>query len=315
MTATVTAAASTTSSTTTTAAPALQEVALEVVLGDRVRTARAVLPADPAPGAPVLVALHGSLMDATSFRQFSGGTFDAAARRGAVVLYPDAVDGRWNDLRRDNDGTARTEGLDDEELVARLVGLAAERWGADAARAYVVGFSNGGQLAYRLAFERPDLVRGLAVVGATLPVADDVLADSRDHLYAALTDGAVPVLLVHGTADPVVPYAGGVASLFGKARGEGLSVDETAGFWVRRNGLTVSGTETDLGGDGTTTVHLTAWEQDGRPPVRLYTVVGGGHSVPNLRVRAFRAMGATNRSLDLGAVVWDFFEPAATLAP
>ncbi|MCM0621210.1 alpha/beta hydrolase family esterase [Nocardioides bruguierae] len=276
---------------------------VDMVSGGRRRSYRMVRPSDVEPGAPILLALHGSLMDADSFRQFSGGTFDdVAARDGVVVVYPDAIEGMWVDGRIDTPAKAREMGVDDVAFLAHVLEDVAARTGADTDRAYVVGFSNGGQMATTLAHVRPDLAHGVALVGATLPVAENWDVDDQRV--------AMPVLLVHGTEDPVVPYAGGVASLFGKARGANLSIRDTSSYWLQRNGITSRGASRFLADDGATRVRHLHWEEDGKHPVALYSVQGGGHSVPNLRVRAFKKMGATNRALDTGAVAWDFFSAA-----
>ncbi|TIC82620.1 PHB depolymerase family esterase [Nocardioides sp. GY 10127] len=283
-------------------APVTERV--DLLSGGRRRSYRVVRPADVRPGAAAMVVLHGSLMDGDSFRQFSGGTFDDLAQRhGVVVAYPDAIEGLWVDGRISSPAKDRGDGVDDVSFVSDVIDDLVARTGVDRARTYVTGFSNGGMLASTLAFERPDLAHGVALIGATLPVADNLDLDDREV--------PVPVLMVHGTHDPVVPYAGGVATLFGQARGENLSVQDSSSYWVWRNGISSSATETSLADDGATSVQHLSWRQDGRPPVSLLSVHGGGHSVPNLRVRAFRKMGATNRALDTGEAAWRFFSAAA----
>jgi polyhydroxybutyrate depolymerase len=65
---------------------------------------------------------------------------------------------------------------------------------------------------------------GAAIIAATQPVPDnfDLSADPATPL---------PVLLIHGTKDPLVPYDGGMASLWGfRPRGLGRSAPETAEY-------------------------------------------------------------------------------------
>lgn len=45
------------------------------------------------------------------------------------------------------------------------------------------------------------------------------------------------------------------------------------------------------------------WRQAGSPGVTLYTVTGGGHTIPNPTRRAVRLLGRTTRDIDAGAVV------------
>lgn len=136
----------------------------------------------------------------------------------------------------------------------------------------VLGFSNGGQLVIRLVHEIPGKIRGAALVGATLPRTGGMpFADILQPL---------PVLLVHGTHDMVVPYGGEgwFGGLFGRQRGP--SAPETAEYFATRNKIMVASTRTVLPHrkeSGRTSVILTSYKQEGIPPVALYTVVGGGH--------------------------------------
>ena len=46
---------------------------------------------------------------------------------------------------------------------------------------------------------------------------------------------SISVVLITGTADPLVPYQGGEIRLFNIKRGKGLPSDATTQFWVNRN--------------------------------------------------------------------------------
>ena len=175
-------------------------------------------------------------------------------------------------------------------------------------RLVVAGYSNGGQMAIRLLHEVPELLTAVALIGATQPTADNLLVDDRH--------ASVPVLMIHGTRDPVAPYTGGVTSLFGwRPRGTGLSAPASATYYAARNAITASPSEpVDLPsrGDSTgTSVTLQRHQQAGRSPVELYTVYGGGHVVPNQRKRALRLLGRTTRDIDTGELVWTFVHTLA----
>lgn len=116
------------------------------------------------------------------------------------------------------------------------------------------------------------------------------------------------MLLVHGTKDPIVPYEGGVASLFGfRPRGEGLSAEATAAYFAARNGIDAAPTQEDLPHgpeSGRTSVRATYYREDGQQPVSLYTVEGGGHAVPNRDGKGLLIMGRAARDIDAGELVW-----------
>lgn len=65
-------------------------------------------------------------------------------------------------------------------------------------RVFIVGHSNGGGMALRLACDAPELLDGVVAVSA---------ATSEDFASCA-GDRVVPLLLVHGTKDTWVPYEG-----------------------------------------------------------------------------------------------------------
>ena len=68
----------------------------------------------------------------------------------------------------------------------------------------LVGFSNGGQMVIRLLHEAAELLAGAVIVAATMPERENFGAE-----FSARTDHPVPVTIVAGTADPIIPFEGG----------------------------------------------------------------------------------------------------------
>jgi polyhydroxybutyrate depolymerase len=281
----------------------------ELTVGGRQRPYLVVRPATVAADATLVMVLHGSKQTGPKVRSFSGHTFDdLAARHGAVVVYPDAVGGLWNDARRATPGRAKAEGVDDVAFLSELARHISHDLGAGR-RVVVAGYSNGGQMAIRMLHEVPELLTAVVLVGATQPTHDNLAVTDRR--------GAVPVLMIHGTKDPIVPYQGGMASLFGfRPRGTGLSAEASADYFAARNGITAAATEPTrlphAKESRGTTVTRYRRQQEGRLPVELYTVHGGGHVVPNPRKRAFRLLGRTTRDVDTGELLWGFVSPLNT---
>jgi polyhydroxybutyrate depolymerase len=56
-----------------------------------------------------------------------------------------------------------------------------------------------------------------------------------------------------------------------------------------------------------TWVERVTWAAEGKPPVVLYTVHGGGHVVPQPYYRYSVVSGRQTQDLDAPAVIWDFF--------
>jgi polyhydroxybutyrate depolymerase len=231
----------------------------------------------PADGSPAILFFHGSNQTAKSARLFTGNTFDDLARRGAVVAYLDGHKRNWNDARISSNFAARRDGFDDVAFATAAIGFLARSYGIDTSRVYAVGFSAGGAMVIRLAHEIPTRLAGAAIISETQPVPEN-------FMLTEAPPSALPVVLIHGTGDPLVPYEGGMASLWGfQPRGLGLSARQTAAYYAERNGITQGPESRQFAGaaeSGKTWVERTDYRQDGHEPVTLYTVHGGGHVIP-----------------------------------
>lgn len=257
-----------------------------------------VAPSGLAPGAPLIIVLHGSGGNGGRVRAQSGHSFDnLALTKGIVVAYVNGVKNHWNDARLGIDFATRREGVDDTAYVRALIDSLAASGAIDRRRVYVVGFSNGGQMVIRLLHELPSYLAGAVVIGASQPAPEN-LTIRADVAHP------VPVMFVNGTADPLVPFEGGITSIFGRRpRGPGLSARATAEYFAARNGITVPPTVRAL----SSTVTVTDWRQEGRAPVRAYVIEGGGHSIPNRQHSVRPALGATNHDFDTAEEAWGFF--------
>lgn len=273
---------------------------LELDVDGRTRTLDVVTGPDTGPrtaSRPLVLVLHGSRQSGAAHRTFTGGSYDRlATEHGAVVAYLDGYRGNWNDARRESTFPARRENVDDVGFVRRVVAHLAATRDVDPGRVHAVGYSNGGQMVLRLLHEAPDLLAGAAVVAATMPTPESFLAPAP-----APAPHPVPILLVHGTKDPVVPYAGGRFPALTRrvfhVDGTALSAPETARYLARRNGITAEPTHRRrTARDRGTWIEQTDFRQDDLPPVRLLTVHGGGHTVPGPGRQPF-VVGRTARTL------------------
>jgi polyhydroxybutyrate depolymerase len=158
----------------------------------------------------------------------------------------------------------------------------------------------------RLVHQVPGLLAGAAVIAATQPAPESFLLPDAPP-------GPLPVVLIHGTADPLVAYEGGpmswwVRRLF-RVGGVSLSAPQTAAYFAARNAITRPPAVTDLPHrqeSGKTSVTRTDYQQDGKPPVTLYTVHAGGHTIPGSRKAPF-VLGRTNHDLNAAEAIGQFF--------
>jgi polyhydroxybutyrate depolymerase len=252
----------------------------------------------------LILIFHGSKQDGAKHRTFTGRIFDALADRGAVVAYLDGYRGNWNDARRASEFPARKDGIDDVAFTRAVIDRLADSHGIDRKRVFAVGYSNGGQMVMRLAHETPELIAGAAVIAATLPAPEN-------FLLADTTPAAIPVLLIHGTKDPIVAYAGGEMSWWArkmfKVGGRSRSMPETAAYFATHNGITTEPTTEALSRPAGTWVERTDYRQEGRPPVALFTVQGGGHTIPGPRKAPF-VLGRTSQDVNTADLIAEFFE-------
>lgn len=240
---------------------------------DRGRTFTTVLPTGLSAGAPVLLYLHGSRQSANVSRSFTAHTFDELAERtGTVVVYPEGVERHFNDARAGLHESARTLGVDDIGFLRKVVEHLARNHGIDRSRVYAVGYSNGGQMVIRLLHDAPELIAGAATIAAPVPVPENFSPESRDAAVVSR-----PVLVMHGTGDPIVPYQGGAAGTPATGvRGHVRSASDSAAYYAQRNGITAAPVRSQHAAG----VVVTTWRQEGRAEVQLWSLKGVGHVVP-----------------------------------
>ncbi len=258
-----------------------------VTIGGRERSFLVVAPPTIKPGAPVLIVLHGSLMDGVKMRRMLGPRFERlASRHGAVVVYPSGVEGHFNDGRLVASYSARTLNIDDVGFMRAIVDALATAHAIDRARVFAFGYSNGGAMAMRLAAEAPDLVAGIIVANANVPTPDNM------GWTLAPAAAATKVVLLEGTKDPINPFDGGRVTIFGFSdRGTVLSAPASARWFGQRAGV-----DAEPLADVTQRIDgIDVRQQDWGSParVRLVTMQGAGHTVPQPDYLFPKFLGAT----------------------
>ena len=263
------------------------------------------LPENAREPSAIVFALHGSGQTPEHYRTMSRYRFDELAEEhGFLAVYPAGFRNNWNGCRRAQRTAAHDLDLDDAGFLLEVLARTADAHAVDLGRVYATGFSNGGQMAYRLASERPDRFAAVAALVAQVP--------TRDNLRCTPPLGPIPVLIMNGTADPIIPFTGGDASLYGWfSAGPVRSMEESLAYWRLANGLTVAEERQrlpDRDPDDGSTVERVVW-REAHGEVVGYAVRGGGHTMPGgwQYAPAF-LIGPTNGDISAPDEIWDFFQ-------
>ncbi len=259
-----------------------------------------VPPGLPSP-APLVLELHGRGVDPLRF-DYMTGLMASADERGFAVAAPSAIDEVWDDGRVERSDTPA-----DAEFLSAVLDDVARRVEIDAAAIYATGMSNGAAMIGRL------LCSGAAGLAGRFAAVAQVAGTVLSPVLAS-SDGAapVPVLQIHGTADPYWPYDGGVPHglrkrlFMGVSPVEGLGVDA----WARRlNQASGDGSAVAMETVVSVDAALRRWHGFGEASeLAFYRVQGGGHTWPGARITLPALIfGRTTHSFDATAEILTFF--------
>ena len=257
--------------------------------------------------APLVIVLHGNTQ--TGADMMTRTAWPTVARReGFAVVFPDGLNHSWADLRPVNlrAGRVPPHGTDDIAFIAKLVEKLVADGSADPKRIYVTGISNGGAMTMTLVCKRADLFTAAASVAISL-------TDQSANLCRP--SRPVPMLMMNGTADTLVPYQGGRGT--GRFAVDGFwSTEKTLAFWRKHNGCDAKTTATDLADTDSTDRSTVTRIDSNCPPGRdvvLYRINDGGHRMPGSTDARFPRLantflGPQNRDIDGAETIWAFFK-------
>ena len=240
----------------------------------------------PGPAPPALVVLHGAGGDGPGMAALTGLATRGPAS-GFTTVFPDGVRRVWNDGRT-GARLASRQGVDDVAFVLAVVDHLVATGRARGPDFYVCGMSNGAFLSDHLA-RVTARVRGLGLVAGT---ATEVGRSGAGRAGPSVPP--VPVVMFHGTADPLVPYGGGPVGPLGRSaarrgrrrggeagRGRSVGAPQLAAEWAAIDGDPPTPVvEQLLVPAGAFPVERSTWWAAGHHPVVLHTVHGGGHAWP-----------------------------------
>ena len=244
---------------------------------------------------PLVFNLHGYGSDAFQ-QEFYGDFRPIADTANFILVHPDGT----NDIT----GTAfwnafgsPTETVDDIGFLSALIDTLAEEYNIDMNRVYSTGMSNGGFMSYTLACQLSERIAAIASVTGTM-VTPNLNACNAQH--------PMPVMQIHGTADPTVPYNGNAQGF--------VSVEDLVDYWVDFNGCNPTAVETAVPDidmtDMCTADQFVYSDGTNGSSVELFRVNGGAHTWPGTNP-FFTTLGVTNQDFSASVEIWRFFNQYA----
>ncbi len=247
---------------------------------------------------PVVLNWHGLGSDGPQQSAFSN--YDALAEQeGFIAVHATGTPGPGDTRNSWELAQLDIPNRDDLAFVDDLIDQLIADFCVDETRVYSTGMSNGGFFTSRLVCEMSDrIAAGVSVAGLT-------------HHDECEPGRPVPFMAFHGTADLVVPFAGGESSLIGDETPDGFAEffeqvmpDEFAEFAA------------DFGCDpepevmevGIETIRYDYLGCDDGVPLIFYEVTEGGHTWPSspLGPLLLDSLGYTTNDVDATADGWAF---------
>lgn len=222
------------------------------------------LPAD----APLVIVLHGYGGNNNPGRFGLNATAD---RHGFAVCYPQgAKDGRGKTCWNAGYPFQADMKVDDVEFITQLVRHLQKKHGLSRHNVFCTGMSNGGEMCYQLAAQRPGLFAAVAPVSGLM----------LEWVYKADTSTVpVPLFEIHGTADKTSAWEGDLENKGGW--GAYLPVPMAVHYWAAKDKCTGMQVDTLPGrnpGNGRKVIARRFTGGTGGSEVWLYQIVGGKHA-------------------------------------
>jgi polyhydroxybutyrate depolymerase len=173
---------------------------------------------------PLIMLLHGYTASGIWQEQYME-FLPLVDQEGFIYLYPDGTrDALRNRFWNATDACCDFEEsqVDDSGYLRALINELSTIYSIDPEKIFIVGHSNGGFMAYRMACDHSDVVSGIAsLAGAMFIDPDDCQPEHPVH-----------VLQMHGTSDATILFDGGSFSESRSYPGAEASV----GQWIAYNG-------------------------------------------------------------------------------
>ena len=238
---------------------------------------------------PLILNLHGYTSNAGQQMIYSN-FYPIADEEGFILVHPEGTTD-INGFQFWNSGELSE--VDDVGFLSTLIDQITLEFNINLNRVYSMGMSNGGFMSYRLACELSDKIAAIASVTGSM---------STNQITSCNPDRPVPVMQIHGTADPTVLYEGN--NLLGIE-----SIDNVIAFWVNFNSCNTVAEYSDIPDvnllDLCTAEHYIYENGTNDSSVELYKIIDGGHTWPGALIPL--TLNNTNQDFNASEKIWEFF--------
>ncbi|MDX1918536.1 MAG: PHB depolymerase family esterase [Candidatus Caenarcaniphilales bacterium] len=253
---------------------------------------------------PLVFVLHGGGGKAQQIQRYTG--FDQIADKGGfIVVYPNAIDGSWQDS---STRVKKYTGEDDVPFFQEMIRSLSSKYRIDKNRIYATGISNGGFMSQQLACRLSGQIAAVASVASTIGL------QTFQNCYPSRPVGN---LFIFGDADPLVSIDGKprVNALSpGNNSGDIVSLNQAFQKWINLDGCIgqpASIPNINQSNYDDTSVSSTIYKNcRGAKSVSKILIHNGGHTWPQGSVQYLpeRLVGKTSQDFNASQVIWEFFQ-------
>ncbi len=259
-----------------------------IFVGGQYRSYRLYVPAiyTGASARPLILNLHGYTSNAQQ-QQLYSNFMPIADTANFLMVFPN---GTFSSGQRFWNAGLSSALVNDIAFLSALIDSLYLTYNINLNRVYSTGMSNGGYMSHTLACELSNRITAIASVTGSI---FNTQYGSNCHPMRP-----VPVMQIHGTNDPTVPYIGSSTS---------MPIDSVVKYWVTKNNCnpvaTFSNVPNTSSTDGCTAEHYRYLNGTSGSSVELYKIIGGTHTWPGF---PFGGLG-TNLDINASKEIWRFF--------
>lgn len=226
--------------------------------------------------APLVLNFHGFGGNIHDYLPYTS-MLSIAEAEGFILVYPQGslMDGysHWNPSLPSPENKSNA---DDLGFVEALIQQLSNDYSIDSEKIYACGYSNGGMMSFGLANHKSDLIAAVASVSGSMLETEN----TPNH--------PMPVLMIHGTSDGVIPYVG---------NNDYTSVESTLTFWRNFNNTDSIPNSNSITTGGNSIEYESYSNGNNGVSVEHYKINQGGHEWFNLNYNG----------LNTGELIWEFF--------